>query len=289
MKSEYVDVCSSIIETYVVKLDPPKRARKVDIKDIIQGILIILQDSMSWRRLRPQHGKHQIYYHYFRRWTKRGIFKRVEADMKAAYVAGKLANAGDFKLVSTDTSLIKNRLGCDCVGKNPCDRGRKGNKVAVLCDDNKVPLSVLVYPANMADQRTVIPLVDNLSVDLRRDKRTKVTIIADKGYTATTDMQAALAPFHTKLLASKRRARGSTIEPAISKQDKAKLKDRYKVENFNCRFKQFKRLDKRHERKISNFLSFFSIMSCFVIYERGSQFMSTFLSKFTSKQRKNTV
>ena len=65
MKSEYVDVCSSIIETYVNKLDPPKEARKVDIKYIIQGILIILQDSMSWRRLRPQHGKHQIYYHYF--------------------------------------------------------------------------------------------------------------------------------------------------------------------------------------------------------------------------------
>ena len=91
-------------------------------------------------------------------------------------------------------------MGVDHVGKNPCDRGRMGNKVSVLCDDNKVPLSILVFPANMADQKTVIPLFENLEVNLMNNNKTKLIVIADKGYTANAEMQEALAPFNAKLL-----------------------------------------------------------------------------------------
>ena len=153
-------------------------------------------------------------------------------------------------------------------------RKRMGNKVSVLCDDNKVPLSILVFPANMADQKTVIPLFENLEVNLMNNNKTKLIVIADKGYTANAEMQEALAPFNAKLLASKRRAKGVKTKIKPPKKDRIRLKERYKIEHFNCRFKQFKRLDKRYDRKLCNFIGFFHIMSTLITFERGMHLMS---------------
>ena len=46
-------------------MDKPKNKRKISINDIIAGIILIAQDGVAWRRLRPSKGKYQIYYYYF--------------------------------------------------------------------------------------------------------------------------------------------------------------------------------------------------------------------------------
>lgn len=261
MKSEIHDRYVTIVESYVLQLDPIKRKRKIPVREVIQGVLIILTDGVAWRRLRPSIGSYQTYFHYWSKWSFLGIFKRIEDDIRLAYVTYKLDQNHDFKEIYTDTSLVKNRLGWDNLGKNPCDRGRPGNKIAVLCDDLKAPLSVLVFPANVADQTTVVPLFNHMCVDLIRDNRTKMTVIADRGYTESKELQAALKEFNTELLASKRRNKGEREKKKAPKADRDKLKYRYKIEHFNSRFKQFRRLDKRYERCNQTFVSFFEMMS----------------------------
>ena len=159
MITDVIDKYVQIVENYVMMIDPPKRNRKIPVSEIIKGILMLLQDSLCWRRLRPCFGSYQIYYYYFTRWTQLGVFKRIEEEIKLVYVTKKLNNNYDFRTVYTDTSLVKNRLGLNKklnnMGKNPCDKGRLGHKVAILCDDLKAPLAMLAFPANVSDQSTV--------------------------------------------------------------------------------------------------------------------------------------
>jgi len=263
-------VYSIIVSGYVNLLDPPKRLRKIPITDVIDHVFIIAQDGIACRRSRPAKGSWQTYFHYYTRWARLGIFEATNRHIKHLYVSGKLDLKLSFKKLYTDTSLIKNRLGLDYLGRNPCDRGRDGNKVALICDDYKAPIAHIVYPANLADQRTIVPLVEQIQEDLIRDHRTKTnTIVADGGYTATKEVVEQLAPFNLTLLAALRRKRGTTCKPKVSKEIKEKMRGRYKIENLNCRFKQFRRLDKRYEKRIIYFKAFFDIIMSLLILESG--------------------
>jgi len=126
---------------------------------------------------------------------------------------------------------------------------------------------------------------------LIRDKRKKIEVIADKGYTATPEMIEALKPFNAKLLASKRQTPG-TKRRRTPKAIRDKMKGRYKIEHLNSRFKQFmqlrcrpplvanKRVDKRYEREAFPFDSFLSIVSGLILLECGFRFLSHDREKF---------
>lgn len=278
---------------HVEAMDPPRRRRKVPISTIVWGILIILQDAMAWSRLRPTVGKHQIYYYYFRKWSQIGIidsFVKMNINLYAAL-------KGSFPHMYTDTSLIKNKHGTDNLGRNPCDRGRPGNKIAVLCDELKIPLSLIVFTANFADQNTVIPLFQELSTFAIDNSGDQTTVASDRGYTANEKMNNGLFPYNARLIAplrrlpnsdepveengkpKKRKKKPKNVKkpkqpkkpkeprPELPKEDQDKLKKRYLIEHFNSRFKQFKRLDKRYERKCVYFKNFLDIMRSLLVIE----------------------
>ena len=192
---------------------------------------------------------------------------------------------GSFPHMYTDTSLIKNKHGTDNLGRNPCDRGRPGNKIAVLCDELKIPLSLIVFTANFADQNTVIPLFQELSTFAIDSSGDPTTVASDRGYTANEKMTNGLFPYNARLIAPLRRLPNSEepVEengklkkpkkkpkeprPELPKEDQDKLKKRYLIEHFNSRFKQFKRLDKRYERKCVHFKNFLDIMRSLLVIE----------------------
>ena len=133
---------------------------------------------------------------------------------------------------------------------------------------------MLVFPANVADQTTVVPLFNHMCVDLIRDNRTHITVIADRGYTETVELQEALKEFKAELLASKRKKKGEEKKKE-PKADRDKLKHRYRIEHFNARFKQFRRLDKRYERRNETFVGFFEMMSGLLLLECGFRFTAS--------------
>ena len=273
-------------------MDKPKNKRKISINDIIAGIILIAQDGVAWRRLRPSKGKYQIYYYYFHKWTKLGIFKSAEDILRRQYVTGTLDRGLYFKELYSDTSLIVNRLGSEGMGPNPCNRGRPGNKIAVLSDYFNAPLSIVIFPANNADQNTIEPLFRNLGdIELTRDKRIKLVTVTDMGYTATEDLLAAIAPYGATLLAPYRKpptkkpkipepssgqlaTRNKPRKKKIPKKkkklprgSKARFNRRWKIEHFNARFKQFRRLDKRYDRQSKHFNAFFHIVCGILLLE----------------------
>ena len=95
--ADLINDYTKLVTDLVYKMDKPKNKRKISINDIIAGIILIAQDGVAWRRLRPSKGKYQIYYYYFHKLTKLGIFKSAEDILRRQYVTGTLDRGLYFK------------------------------------------------------------------------------------------------------------------------------------------------------------------------------------------------
>ena len=66
----------------------------------------------------------------------------------------------------------------DCVGRNPTDRGRRATKLSAIVDSSGIPISLVAFPANTSDYKTVdATLLQRLCPTPR-----PCPLYADKGY-----------------------------------------------------------------------------------------------------------
>ena len=80
-----------------------------------------------------------------------------------------------------DSTNIRNKNGKELIGVNYQDKFKKGNKVTVISDENKFPLSIDIHKANVHDAKILLESVDTLSknVNIRINK---IKLVGDKGY-----------------------------------------------------------------------------------------------------------
>ena len=106
---------------------------------------------------------------------KKNIFKEAYT---IAYKLQKRPVRRNLKFQCIDSSFIKNIYGRDCVGRNPTDRGRNASKLSALVDQDGLPLSLVFFPENRNDVRTV---TDTLEGRVLKPKG-RQPLYADKGY-----------------------------------------------------------------------------------------------------------
>ena len=84
--------------------------------------------------------------------------------------------SGEYHCI--DSSYVKSIYGRDCVGRNPTDRGRRATKVSAIVNHDGVPMSLVAFPANTSDYKTV----DNTLLQSVRPTPISCPMYADKGY-----------------------------------------------------------------------------------------------------------
>ena len=88
------------------------------------------------------------YYYYFNLIAKYQILEQLYREL---IVEPTTLGKNDF--VITDTFTAKSMDGSQGLGRNPTDRGRKGRKVSLICDQNLVTHAVHVGGANIHDAK----------------------------------------------------------------------------------------------------------------------------------------
>lgn len=151
------------------------------------------------------------------------------------------------------------KKGGECVGvghKGP------GTNALILTDGGKLPLGVVISPANESEVNHIERLLDSAVVPLPE----KARLIYDKA--ADSDpLRGRLADRGVDLICPHRKNR---TKPKT--QDGRKLKrmrHRYKIERFNAWFHADGRIDKRRDRRADVFLGW-ATLSC----------LSTMLKRF---------
>ena len=223
-----------IIDSEINKSFPDNylgRPRKTDNKYIIEKIFRVLRTGMQWRELDSSKLSPKTINNYFNKWSNIGIFHR-----SFRYVINFIYSHTNIKskYYATDTSFIKNIFGIDLLGKNPTDRGRKATKISVVVDNNGIPLSLCMFPANRNDCTL---LEETLKCNVIKNK--KKYLYADKGYDSKK----------CRLIAT-----NYGYKEGISKRltwNRIHNSKRCIVENFFAWVKQYRRLILRYDNELS--------------------------------------
>lgn len=252
------------IQEVATIMDPPIRKRKACHTDVIQTILNFLKSGMPWRCIQQPKATYHTYFKRFDRWMRLGVFERVWKDLLSYYSSRKLqSNYKWFKELFIDTTMVKNIGGCDCLGKNPSDRGRLATKISVICDSDEVPISCSFFPANQQDITTVVETVSNIACKTKTDGRMVLTIAGDKAY-VSKHVSKALESNNIRMVAPLKR---NSLRKPHKNSDIDMFRNRWKIEHVFCRLDKFRRIQTRHDKRLAAYAAF-NYLAMAVIVDR---------------------
>jgi len=111
----------------------------------------------------------------------------------------------------------------------------------MICDENKVPIASVLYPANVHDAITIEATLDSIVHNILPDKRCLHELVCDKGYIINNERkQQILQLYRTNIVTPYRKNQ----KKILSKQHKELLKKRIVISIF-----VLKTLDEKIERK----------------------------------------
>ena len=156
-----------------------------------------------------------------------------------------------------DTSYVKNVFGCDVVGKNPTDRGRKATKVSLLVDGTGTPLATTFHRGNRHDCKT---LKHSLNTAERHVgvKGWLSSIYGDKGYDSS-ECRTICKEYGARPIIPKRGTKETNPRHNAT---------RIVVEHTFGRLDQFRRIRVRFDTRIQNFKSFHYFACGIIVCER---------------------
>jgi hypothetical protein len=221
--------------------------------------LLVLEHVNSWRSLAitlKYSGKSK--YHYttirkmFNKWSVNNVFKIAYNQMLLDYRTdqhyGKEVDLFIDALLHFVKCFIANKTGSELVGINPTYYKKNVTKLSIVCDSNKVPLTITAFKTTVNDCKTVIDSIKHL--DLKRS----INLITDKGYmTKKCDKIVLYKNYKIKLITPRKKNQKNI---RISKIMRSKLKVRNKVENCIQSIKRFDRTMVRKDRKLHNYMGF---------------------------------
>jgi transposase len=127
----------TLTDAFWAKVEPLVPARKVDPKGrgrppvpdrtVFAGILYVLRTGCQWKAVPRQFGTGSTVHLRFQQWERGGLFLSM---WQAGLVEYDEMCGIAWSWQSIDGAMTKAPLGGDATGRNPTDRGKKGNETA---------------------------------------------------------------------------------------------------------------------------------------------------------------
>ncbi len=80
--SDLTDAQWQTLEPLLPPAKPGGRPRKVNLREIVNGIFYVLRTGCAWRYLPHEFPRRQTVYHYFRAWRLDGTWQKVHDSLR---------------------------------------------------------------------------------------------------------------------------------------------------------------------------------------------------------------
>lgn len=266
-----IDIVFPFFENHLKQLSSNVRCRKWSDKQIFKCVYFL--QTHRTRDLKRYGITYSTVYSRINVWNKNNVFKNAIADMRSQYSEAQLSmDKSYFKVLITDTTLIKNIQGRDLIGKNSTDRGRSATKISAIVDSQQIPIAHTIHPANFSDILAGKETLRNLNIKLNSDKRVKNKLLGDKAYAclSTHPFNKQCASKGLELVA---RPRKNFKDQQFSRTKKTVLKaNRHLIEvNFGRMKNSSPRFRLRYDHLSWTFEARFIVFNCFRIATYMSQ------------------
>ena len=214
-------------------------ARRVDDRRVISGIVHVLKAGCRWKDCPAAYGPPTTVYNRFNRWSRRGLWGRIFADLVA-----QADLAEDISIDSTAVRAHRSAHGgkggakVQGIGRS---RGGPTTKIHALTDGCGRAVALLLTPGNRADISAAPSLLAARSAPKR--------LIADKGYDANS-LRNSLKAQQTEAVIPSTTARKRPIP-----YDRQAYRQRNRIERAFCSLKDFRRIATRYDKLARNFLA----------------------------------
>jgi len=245
--------------TRIQPMLPPMRSGRPgrpyhDHRRILNGMLWLAKTGVPWRDLPERYGPWKTVANRFYRWRQAGIWQRVFAALlQAADRSGSLDWTMHF-IDSTSISVHQHAAGAhegqeEAVGRS---RGGLTTKIHLRADGQGRPVALLLSAGQRHDTTMFVPLLQSGRVKRAgrgRPRSRPVRIVADKGYTSQ----------HVRRYC-RQHGIGATIPTRRNQRpnlqfNRVVYRERNRVERLVNRFKQFRRVATRYEKRAVNYLA----------------------------------
>ena len=249
-----------------IKFNHPNR--KYHIDEILPYIIQVLEQGISYRNIKT--GSTICWntiYKYYRLLVKYKIIEQTYEKLINKYLQklDKLPNN-----LYDDSSLVCNKLGEDKVDYNPYSPKHKLSKFSIINDDFSIPISISIESGNVHDIVILNDQLDKLKENHPILFKNKVNLILDAGYDSTKLKEEVKNLNLGRVICyrNRRNSKKREITEDYTLRDYLLLKSRMKSEHTMCSFKQFKRIDRRYDRYIINYLNFMYLGAIKIIMKK---------------------
>jgi len=212
---------------------------KYSLVCILTDIIYVLKSGVSWRNLRSNINYRTIYYH-FQRFVKNNIFYKTFSYIRDKYL--EIKQQSNISII--DTSFIQNKFGKNKITRNKFFKNKNCNKISLIIDSNKFPLSILIDSGSKHDIKFMSEHFNDFDVLYYYSKKTiKRTLLADKAYESKDLRNQLVEKYNTDLMIP------SKINSNIYKK-------RIFIEHTFAYIKQYKRINMRFDSNFNTFSNF---------------------------------
>ena len=254
-----------------IKFNHPNR--KYHLDELLPYILQVLDQGIAYRNIKTKTNIcWNTIYKYYRLLVKYNIIERTYEKLIDKYLHQLEQIPNNFY---NDSSLVCNKLGEDKADYNPYSPKHKLSKFSIINDEFLIPISISVDSGSVHDIVMLNEQLGKLKEIHPILFKNKVNLILDAGYDSKKlkEQVKNLNLGRVVCYRNRRNGKKKEITEDYTLYDYLLLKSRMKSEHTMCSFKQFKRIDRRYDRYIINYLNFMYLGAIKIIMKKIGLFL----------------
>jgi hypothetical protein len=250
------------ITTFLDKRKTSKRGRPREIKwdQFLECLFYVSDNGLKISYIKKFFNiSKSTYYSYLKLFSESKLFEQIYSEIVLTY-----SLKYPIEYLMTDTFTVKSMDGSEGVGRNPTDRGRKGIKVSLICDQNLVSHAIHLEKANIHDSKILIPTIGNSISDLNG-----LRCLADSGYAGSHYISKIKHETGVSLISKpKRTCNKLKMSHTISADEMLLLNEkRNGIERLNGNIRRFRGLMIKYTKKIASYRTYlFIAIMCITCY-----------------------
>jgi hypothetical protein len=175
-----------------------------------------------------------------------------------------------------DSSIVLNKYGIDNISINPQLKKHKSSKFSIITDDFGVPIDCNTYKSSINDAKIADMQINNIIQNHPLLCLNNKTLIGDAAYDSNK-IRDKLKNNKIGILLTSRNIRNTKNKEILNKQkpnfiEKIILNKRISVKHTINKYKQFKRINIRYDKKSNNYNTFLC-MASYLIFNKLTHFL----------------